>query len=114
MKVLTWEEKAAEIWNKYCNNLSNIYEQEQLDALWREEDIPEFSTPESIMDYLFGHIVWADYNYESWHIEWCIGQKDSEDYDEMLDFEKELLVKSLQELLENLPKYEECEDYEGL
>lgn len=101
MKVFEYQDKALTIWNSACCDLDNIY-----------GAIGCRSKSYNTLNFRFGHIVWEDFNYESWHIQWCLDQQNNTDYNDMEPFEKEILVKSLQMLLEDLPKYEECEDYE--
>lgn len=101
MKIEEYHQIANEIWNSSCNSLDYYY-----------GDGAYSNNSYNILGFYFGHIVWEDFNYESWHIKWCLDQQNNKEYDVLDTFEKQVLVNSLEMLLKDLPKYEECEDYE--
>ena len=102
MNTEEYHNLANEIWNTAMNRLDYFYKDECSNQSCE------------ILDYRFGHTVWADFNYESWNIQWCIDQQSNQEYDEMHPFEKEVLIWSLEKLRDSLPKYEDCIDYKQL
>ncbi len=95
MSVDDWENEAKSIFNLHVKLLK--------DYGYSENDL------------LFGHshIVWEDYNFESDHIEWCISEIEKSQRCWKSDICTFLVRSSLVHLLQ-LPKYEDCIDYEDL
>lgn len=94
-----WPEQVAEIYRKFSARVSD---------------------PCSVLDYGPGHIVWADENFETEHIEWCIANgaewrehkwdaKWPNPHEGLLlsDEDFELAIQSLKELLE-VPEKVRC------
>lgn len=101
MLIKEWEERADVIYNRYIRYLYELEMEYQID------DKPFDTSPQCLMEYTFAHIVWADYNFESYHVQWSLDEGEADTMDIRC---KRLVSRSLKELL-LLPKYEGCEDY---
>ena len=105
-----WEDQATIIYNNACNLINEWNGERWEEAIFKGAEHNEIHST-NVLDYHAAHIVWADGNFETHHINWCLSEIDE------VNSEKgypEEIISILRESLNNLlllPPYEDCVDY---